>query len=471
MPVDLPIDDATLNPVQLDIFQPLPCLAPYDLSEILRLTAVAASPIRQPAHSDKPASSARSDNLYCTACKKKFKNEATWQSHLKSAKHLANEKAAKHTAAVSKTNVAKSDSKAGTNPEIQALTQKLKQVSKMTSSNPSAAVSQYWGLSQAFYTHKRPHDTKKALLALIELLKSASISGMGASQINSTLYLARLALARLSCLYHDLDTARLTYLAAIEDKWKIDQKQLLNAAMRACNLPVRELMEISEQLASRYIDREKKRTEPAKPVSNPNYAISPILFECACLFAQEAHSLTVAGVPYSCEKIALVLFHTAAAVCCYENKLSQSHLLWIVSQIYDQLNARHLGCDARMLYIECAMKDGDSSPSSDLLQNMFSTLLTATELDDYTRMKSVSLQIRKMLKEHFDGATYDDLQILEQLGLARQNLDYVALENLAHEVDHMELLLEQGSGESILHRCSADQRLNILDRLNSLLEL
>ncbi|ORZ02981.1 hypothetical protein BCR43DRAFT_510102 [Syncephalastrum racemosum] len=32
------------------------------------------------------------DNLYCAACKKKFTNEATWQNHIKSAKHLANEK-------------------------------------------------------------------------------------------------------------------------------------------------------------------------------------------------------------------------------------------------------------------------------------------------------------------------------------------------------------------------------------------
>lgn len=31
-------------------------------------------------------------NLYCAACKKKFTNEATWQNHIKSAKHLANEK-------------------------------------------------------------------------------------------------------------------------------------------------------------------------------------------------------------------------------------------------------------------------------------------------------------------------------------------------------------------------------------------
>ena len=36
--------------------------------------------------------SSSSSNLYCTACKKKFSNEATWSTHLKSAKHIQNEK-------------------------------------------------------------------------------------------------------------------------------------------------------------------------------------------------------------------------------------------------------------------------------------------------------------------------------------------------------------------------------------------
>ncbi|KAI7851264.1 hypothetical protein BDC45DRAFT_223567 [Circinella umbellata] len=35
------------------------------------------------------------NNLYCTPCKKKFSNEATFQGHLKSAKHIANEKKTK----------------------------------------------------------------------------------------------------------------------------------------------------------------------------------------------------------------------------------------------------------------------------------------------------------------------------------------------------------------------------------------
>lgn len=33
-----------------------------------------------------------SDPTYCKACKKKFSNEPTFQNHLKSAKHIANEK-------------------------------------------------------------------------------------------------------------------------------------------------------------------------------------------------------------------------------------------------------------------------------------------------------------------------------------------------------------------------------------------
>jgi hypothetical protein len=55
---------------------------------------VTANPsLAKDSQSEKPAASSA---LYCAPCKKKFSNDATWKTHLKSAKHIQNEKAAKN---------------------------------------------------------------------------------------------------------------------------------------------------------------------------------------------------------------------------------------------------------------------------------------------------------------------------------------------------------------------------------------
>src|ERR1700742_149450 len=51
---------------------------------------------------EKSSPNLATSKLYCAACRKKFSSEATWKTHLKSAKHLQNNHAAnKMPAAVS----------------------------------------------------------------------------------------------------------------------------------------------------------------------------------------------------------------------------------------------------------------------------------------------------------------------------------------------------------------------------------
>ncbi|KAI9033662.1 hypothetical protein CLU79DRAFT_724809 [Phycomyces nitens] len=85
--MSLPSTDPTLADSKINIFLPLDIppfgLEGFDRSSLVNLKApqpLIAKPIE-----------AKND-LYCKACKKKFSNQATWQNHIKSSKHIANEK-------------------------------------------------------------------------------------------------------------------------------------------------------------------------------------------------------------------------------------------------------------------------------------------------------------------------------------------------------------------------------------------
>lgn len=77
----------------LVVYQPLESILPYDLPkrhvntavDSAKPAAVLASPFAK--KTVEPAL-----DTYCKACKKKFSNEPTFVNHLKSAKHIANEK-------------------------------------------------------------------------------------------------------------------------------------------------------------------------------------------------------------------------------------------------------------------------------------------------------------------------------------------------------------------------------------------
>jgi hypothetical protein len=107
--------------------------------------------------------------LYCAACKKKFSNDATFNAHLKSAKHIQNEKSAKKAPAqlanpkdsASKSNslmilsrdivlftATWTESDGASNSGIAQAKVKLKQARNTISSRPSRAAIAMWNLAQ-----------------------------------------------------------------------------------------------------------------------------------------------------------------------------------------------------------------------------------------------------------------------------------------------------------------------------------
>lgn len=86
---------------------------------------------------------------------------------------------------------------------------------------------------QVFYSHRRPQHTFQSLQLVVDTLQSSEPpTGLTPSQISSTLYISRLALARLLCLYPSSSTTDKKDLAfnALNDKWKVDKSQLLSLA-------------------------------------------------------------------------------------------------------------------------------------------------------------------------------------------------------------------------------------------------
>lgn len=87
-------------------------ILPYELPKL----SITVAEI-QPTKATKPATLSFKKpevDLYCKACKKKFSNEPTFTNHLKSAKHIANEKKMQPAKAASTPRIA-------FNPQVQGL--------------------------------------------------------------------------------------------------------------------------------------------------------------------------------------------------------------------------------------------------------------------------------------------------------------------------------------------------------------
>jgi hypothetical protein len=92
-----------------------------------------------------------------------------------------------------------------------------------------------------FYKLKRPRDAAQIMTDLINLLedlqtqpsKTPEDGALTSAQISGTLYLTRLALARLYLIYCDqglLELSRGIFLKAIHSKWRIDEQKLNETA-------------------------------------------------------------------------------------------------------------------------------------------------------------------------------------------------------------------------------------------------
>ncbi|TPX72233.1 hypothetical protein SpCBS45565_g00509 [Spizellomyces sp. 'palustris'] len=182
-----------------------------------------------------PNSPQAPNSLLCNVCKKSFSSEATLSSHQKTARHIT---------ALKELQRKKERGGRSKQPPVAAAafeaTTKVRQADKLAVANPALAATIYWSAANVLWSHKCVRDTAQCLSKLISVLcdlkaapptttpeKNASVV-LKASQIAETLYLARIALARLMTIY-DCDMALALYIDAIEGKYSVDTTTMVLA--------------------------------------------------------------------------------------------------------------------------------------------------------------------------------------------------------------------------------------------------
>ncbi|KAI7908024.1 uncharacterized protein BX663DRAFT_492745 [Cokeromyces recurvatus] len=447
----LPLHDSNLNIQDLNIFQPIKKILPYDLPK--HSVSTVPEPM-EAANQTKTASllqkEATNDNdTYCRACKKKFTNKLTYVNHLKSAKHIANEKKMKPTLP-SSSSLSKpiSSGKIMVNPQVQEALNKLEAAQK--SSDPTSSVTLYWNLAHTFYTLKYPQYTAKSLKLIIETLTSTSSTTFSSAQVTAFLYNSRLALARLFCIYQQLDECRTVYLDALEGKWKIEKMELLNIAKNLRHLSIIELLQSCDQLANRYLTRERNRTKPAPALTDPNNSITFILNEAANLFAQEGHLFSDTILT---EHVSIVLYATCSLTCPYEQMpgFIKNDFYSLMTQIYASLD----GLTHRI--IEVKMLDTSN------IWNIFYSLLLSIEIDDLVRAKS----IKASLLQQETYSLYPDVKLLCDLYEYKITLD--SSSNLAYDLDHITLILELTNEPLLIRQQTKQVQEDVLNRIRNLI--
>lgn len=432
----LPLYDSELDTQDYNIFQPIKTILPYDLPKLLKEEqeeAIQPQPTKNPPISFKKPEA----DTYCKACKKKFNNEITYKNHLKSAKHIANEKNAQPKKAAPAKSIA-------VNPQVQECLNQLEQA-QAKNADPSQSIMIYWNTAQMLFGLKRPHYVEKALKLLIELILSSPTTSFSSAQITSFLYNSRLSLARLLCIYQQLDESRSIYLDALDGKWKLDKSELLNISKSLNTTSVADLINACDTLATKYLTRERTRTKPAPAITDINNSITTIVEEAANLFAQEKS--TFQNLPS--ENVAVVLYAVCSLTCAFDKVNPKDTYLDNMSLVYESLDG--------LVHREIELKLLDMTNH----WNVFNALLLSIEIDDIVKANAIYASVK-------DGEAYlyPDFKILCDLCDFRTTFNDDSLEQ---DLDHIQLLLSETKEPLLIRDRPQKEQIYILDRVRDLI--
>lgn len=130
------------------------------------------------------------------------------------------------------------------------------------------------------------------------------------------------------------------------------------------HLPISDLLSACDQLATKYLTRERNRTKPAPGLTDANNSITTILNEAGNLFSQECQTFQIPS-----EHIAIVIYATCSLVCPYEQVpgFEKADFYFLMKQVYTALDLEHR-------VIEIDMLDPTDT------WNVFNALLLALEI-------------------------------------------------------------------------------------------
>ncbi|KAJ3019252.1 hypothetical protein HKX48_002265 [Thoreauomyces humboldtii] len=192
-----------------------------------QLTSVSATP------SASPSTPGSGGSLYCQTCNKSFGSEATYATHQKTARHLTTLKEQQRKRDGVSANVKGKPKKTPVSAEASEAARQVLYADSLTKTDLAGAATVYWAASNTLWSQSRIRETADCLsklIAVLSHLQTQPSAGEPAvtppatvlkpSQIVETLYLARMALARLTSSY-DCDVALALYMDALEGKYSI----------------------------------------------------------------------------------------------------------------------------------------------------------------------------------------------------------------------------------------------------------
>ncbi|KAF9364119.1 hypothetical protein BGX34_002436 [Mortierella sp. NVP85] len=427
------------------------------------------------------------ERFNCTACKKSFNSEATWNNHQMSAKHIAAVKEAeKKNKGGSKGNnnsrttqqqknqsAERTAEKEGQDdpPEVTSALSSFRKVTKVIHENPGMAASVMWKITKELWSFRQSREAANVLLILIRTLSdlqaaattapgtapseagsrpsSTAQGSLTPTQISMTLYLSRLAMARLVA-YRAPGIAQEYYLDAILGRWQID----FVAFQSICEI-------VNTGTASQLLDRCKRflETHPkteklmstanndtnvggtvnaTKKPADPNLKLLTILLESAhmpmaaqsCGTFAKTSATTNGAITKEARlqgETSLVLFAMAAAL----SEVDASHsgvvpdnnkmvsvvgILRSMSKVYKRLGMSFSAAACLLRAGELTLQQDVhlfDRPKDDpqvvlLLWDLFQALLLAMETGDFVRMQSAT---RLLNLCHPTITVYQDVQV------------------------------------------------------------
>ncbi|KAJ3170305.1 hypothetical protein HDU88_008932 [Geranomyces variabilis] len=189
------------------------------------------------------AASPRSGSqFFCHTCKKSFATQATYAAHQKTARHVAALKELQRKVLETGSGGERKGKKAGVAvpPAAVEAARKVAYADSLVATDPAKAATVYWSVASELWAHSRIRETAecltKLIAALTRLQSSSSIPSdagqsspsprppptvlLKPSQIVETLFLARIALARLLATY-DCDSSLALYVDALAGKYGV----------------------------------------------------------------------------------------------------------------------------------------------------------------------------------------------------------------------------------------------------------
>ncbi|KAI1316399.1 hypothetical protein EDD11_010042 [Mortierella claussenii] len=517
-----------------NIFIPIPiCPEPYSLDltqEYSRFTLLNQEQDHQrPSPSTQPRSQQQqqggaggSDGRYnCSVCKKSFGSEATWNNHQSSAKHLAAVKdAAKKNRGVGPKAGAGSQRSSSNNknnngnsdhlqeqdpPEVMEALSSFRKVSKIVKENPSMAASVLWKIAKALWSFRQSRETARALSLLIQTLSelqtsssstSASLSGAAAAsaatsgsgsltptQISMTLYLSRLAIARL-VVYQSPTISIQFYLDAVQGRWEIDPTELQSICEMVHTASFIQLLDHCKTFLSGHPKIQKLMTPvtsagapsaAAKKPTDPNLQLVTVLLEAASMLAQHctpSSSLLSSSTINKEERIraetslgllamAVALTEaskagleaTATMVVAEPEEKSAIMIMRAMSMIYRHLRMKYSAAACLLRIGELSLpggigpQDTHSNINNDdttLLWDLFQALLLSMETGDLVRMQQAIRWLQICNKDDM-ASSFLDIRTIITIANAVILQDNDVLHNSAsNALEHLLLLIQDG---------------------------